>query len=71
MISPAFSFAFSFADAAAITAFHHISPPSTAALLLRLATTGGGNWLLGARGSIPISWGSAPIIAELFPGLWE
>ena len=31
----------------------------------------GGNWLLDARGSVPISWGSAPIIAELFPGLWE
>ena len=31
----------------------------------------GGNWLLDARGSVPMSWGSAPIIAELFPGLWE
>ena len=31
----------------------------------------GGNWLLDARGSVPIGWGSAPIIAELFPGLWE
>ena len=27
----------------------------------------GGNWLLDARGSVPIGWGSAPIIAELFP----
>ena len=31
----------------------------------------GGNWLLDSRGSVPISWGSAPIIADLFPGLWE
>lgn len=31
----------------------------------------GGNWLLDDRGSVPIGWGSAPIIAELFPGLWE
>ena len=29
----------------------------------------GGNFLL--ERSVPISWGSAPIIAELFPGLWE
>lgn len=31
----------------------------------------GGNWLLDERGSIPMGWGSAPVIAELFPGLWE
>jgi hypothetical protein len=29
----------------------------------------GGNFLLDR--SVPISWGSAPIIAEVFPGLWE
>ena len=28
-----------------------------------------GNFLLNR--SVPISWGSAPIIAEVFPGLWE
>eukprot|EP00038_Savillea_parva_P013494 m.211122 g.211122 ORF g.211122 m.211122 type:complete len:610 (+) comp25378_c0_seq1:200-2029(+) len=30
-----------------------------------------GNWLNPARGSVPIAWGVAPLIAELFPGLWE
>ena len=30
----------------------------------------GGNWLLDSRGSVPMAWGSAPVIAELFPGLW-
>ena len=31
----------------------------------------GGDWLSSARGKVPISWGSEPVIAELFPGLWE
>lgn len=31
----------------------------------------GGNWLSSKRGKVPVAWGSAPIIAELFPGLWE
>ena len=30
----------------------------------------GGNWLLDSRGTVPIAWGSAPVIADLFPGLW-
>jgi hypothetical protein len=31
----------------------------------------GGNWLRSARGSVAMSWGSEPTMAELFPGLWE
>jgi hypothetical protein len=31
----------------------------------------GGNWLNPKRGSVPIAWGVAPIVAEEFPGLWE
>lgn len=30
-----------------------------------------GNWLHPSRGDVAISWGSAPLIAEYFPGLWE
>lgn len=31
----------------------------------------GGQWLDPKRGTVPIAWGSSPLIAEHFPGLWE